>query len=121
MFCGLRLLDVFTGPLAANPGLYSSAAAPPGQMAPAAVREERRQPAAFSASPACQQAPPPEEEEDANDYDSDEASECTNTPAWVHFNQENNDKRKCNTCRKLNSCCCSIMDTNGKYNVSSTM
>lgn len=92
VFCGLRWLNVFTCPLAANPGLYTSAAAPLGQMAPAAVREERRQPAAFSASPARQQAPPPEEGEDTNDYDSDEASECTITPAWVHFNQENNDK-----------------------------
>lgn len=54
-------------------------------MAPAAVREERRQPAAFSASPARQQAPPPKEEEGTNDYDSDEASESSITPVWVHF------------------------------------
>lgn len=94
-------MNVFTGPLAANAGLYSSAGGPSGQMALAALREERRQPAAFSASPARQQAPPPDEEEEANDYDSDEASECTITPVWVHFNQENNDKRKCNTCGKL--------------------
>lgn len=97
-------MNVFTGALAANAGLYASAADPPGQMAPAAVREERRQPAASSASPARQQAPPPEEEEEANDYDSDEASEWTIKTVWVNFNQENNYKRKCNTCGKLISC-----------------
>lgn len=97
-------MNVFTDPLPANAGLYSSAAAPPSQMAPAAGREERRQPAAFSASPARQQAPPPEEVEDANDYDSDEASECNIIPVLAHFHQENNEKRKCNTCGKLISC-----------------
>lgn len=66
-------------------GLFSSAAAPLGQMAPAAIREEKRQLVALSASPACQQAPPLEKEEEANDYDSDEASECTITPIWVHL------------------------------------
>lgn len=78
-------MNVFTGPLAANGGLYSSAAAPRGQMAPVAVREEKKQTAAHSASPARQQAPPPEEDENANDYDSDEASECTIAPFWFNY------------------------------------
>uniref|UniRef100_A0A3Q1EZC4 RabBD domain-containing protein n=1 Tax=Acanthochromis polyacanthus TaxID=80966 RepID=A0A3Q1EZC4_9TELE len=57
---------------------YSSAAVPPEQRAPPAVREDRRQPAR-------QQPPPAEEEEEANDYDSDEASECTICSTFSSF------------------------------------
>lgn len=51
------------------------AAATPEQRAPPAVREDRRQPTAYNAPAPRHQPPPAEEEDDANDYDSDEASE----------------------------------------------
>ena len=65
------------GPVAGDGIAYSSGAVPPEQRAPPGVREDRRQPAAYGAAPVRQQPPPAEEEEDANDYDSDEASEYT--------------------------------------------
>lgn len=52
------------------------AAAPPEQRAPPAFRDDRRQPTTYNTPPPRQQPPPAEEEDDANDYDSDEASEC---------------------------------------------
>lgn len=54
--------------MAGDEGVYTSGAVP-------AVREDRRQPAAYGALPVRQQPPPADEEEEANDYDSDEASE----------------------------------------------
>uniref|UniRef100_A0A3P9NSE9 RabBD domain-containing protein n=1 Tax=Poecilia reticulata TaxID=8081 RepID=A0A3P9NSE9_POERE len=61
------------GPVAGDVGGYASEQRAP----PAAVREDRRQPAAYSAPPPRQQPPPADDDEEANDYDSDEASECT--------------------------------------------
>lgn len=63
--------------MAGDAGLYASATVPSEQRVPPAVREDRRQPAAYNAPLVRQQPPPAEEEEEANDYDSDEASEYT--------------------------------------------
>lgn len=63
--------------MAGDGGAYTSGAVPPEQRPPPAVREDRRQPAAYGALPVRQQPPPADEEEEANDYDSDEASEYT--------------------------------------------
>uniref|UniRef100_A0A3P8VNP0 RabBD domain-containing protein n=1 Tax=Cynoglossus semilaevis TaxID=244447 RepID=A0A3P8VNP0_CYNSE len=64
------------GSMAGDGGSFSSAAASVEQRAPPAVREERRQPAARGNTVLVQQQPlSAEEDEEANDYDSDEASE----------------------------------------------
>lgn len=63
--------------MAGDEGVYTSGAVPTDQRPSPAVREDRRQPAAYGALPVRQQPPPADEEEEANDYDSDEASEYT--------------------------------------------